>query len=223
MNRAGFKQIPILEDCAQAHGACVNGKPVGSLGDIATFSFYPTKNLGAFGDGGAIVTSDNELAALVESLRQYGWAEKYRIGMPGGRNSRLDELQAAILSVQLPELDENNARRVEILTRYENSSPEGITFVRSPLSTVAHLAVALCEDRDGLRSYLKGLDIATDIHYPVLDCNQAGWVSLPYRLAPGGLVNAYRSADKLVTLPCFPTMTEDEIERVCDGLERWKK
>jgi dTDP-4-amino-4,6-dideoxygalactose transaminase len=108
INESGYQHVPIVEDCAQAHGASVNGRRVGSMGDIGTFSFYPTKNLGAMGDGGAIVTSDNAIGEAARRLHQYGWSEKYRIALSGGRNSRMDEIQAAILSVSLPHLDTMN-------------------------------------------------------------------------------------------------------------------
>lgn len=221
MDDAGFPYVPILEDCAQAHGAELRGKKVGSLGDIATFSFYPTKNLGAFGDGGAIVTSDSELAAACDALRQYGWAKKYDIARPGGRNSRLDEVQAAILSVLLPHLDESNSKRRAILLRYVEAAPVGVRIVESPLGSVAHLAVLLCSDRDGLRKHLADRDIGSDIHYPILDCYQSGWQSLPQRNAPNGLPVAEASVERLLTVPCFPGMTETEIAAVCEALSTW--
>src|SRR5690606_5245413 len=157
------------------HGAQLGGRKVGSLGDIATFSFYPTKNLGAFGDAGAIVTSDSALADACNALRQYGWSEKYTIARPGGRNSRLDEVQAAVLSALLPRLDDGNARRLAILDKYLAASPDSVRFVRSDKGSVAQLAVALCDHRTALREHLGKRGIATDIHYPVLDCDQPGW------------------------------------------------
>lgn len=222
MDVAGYGAVGILEDCAQAHGATLGDRKVGSLGDIATFSFYPTKNLGAFGDAGAIVTSDAELAHAADALRQYGWSSKYRIERPFGRNSRMDEIQAAVLSVQLPDLDEANARRGDILRRYAQAAPRGVTVVRSPAGSVAHLAVVLAEDRDDLRRYLTEKAIGTDIHYPVLDPDQPGWQSLACREAPDGLATARASVTRLLTLPCFPTMREDEIDQVSEALARWK-
>jgi dTDP-3-amino-2,3,6-trideoxy-4-keto-D-glucose/dTDP-3-amino-3,4,6-trideoxy-alpha-D-glucose/dTDP-2,6-dideoxy-D-kanosamine transaminase len=122
MDEAGYRHVPILEDCAQAHGAAVKGRRVGSIGDIGTFSFYPTKNFGAMGDGGAIVTSDTAIGEAVRRLHQYGWSEKYQVALSGGRNSRMDEIQAAILSVLLPRLDVMSNRRCEILAAYSDSS-----------------------------------------------------------------------------------------------------
>lgn len=221
MDAGGFSHVAILEDCAQAHGAELRGRKVGSLGDIATFSFYPTKNLGAFGDGGAIVTSDGELASACDALRQYGWAGKYDIARPGGRNSRLDEVQAAILSVLLPGLDAANAKRGAILGRYEEALPAGVTLVRSPLGSVAHLAILLCNDRNALRNHLTAQEIGTDIHYPILDSQQSGWLSLPQRVSPEGLPVAEASVKRLLTVPCFPGMTDAEVARVCDALSSW--
>lgn len=218
---AGHGHVAILEDCAQAHGLEAGGRRVGTLGDIATFSFYPTKNLGAFGDAGAIVTSDAERFQRVKQLHQYGWnaGAKYRIAVAGARNSRMDEIQAAILGELLPRLDGWNTARRAILERYQAAAPEGISLVRSPLGTVAHLAVVLCDDREGLRHYLATRGIATDIHYPILDCDQPGWAD---HLDPSvQLPVARRSLPRLLTLPCFPAMTETEITLVCDALAQW--
>ncbi|MBE7186245.1 MAG: DegT/DnrJ/EryC1/StrS family aminotransferase, partial [Methylobacterium mesophilicum] len=222
MDAAGHAGVPILEDCAQAHGATLGSRRVGSLGDIATFSFYPTKNLGAFGDGGAIVTSRKDLADGCRAARQYGWSSKYTIAAPWGRNSRLDEVQAAILRVLLPGLDEANAKRLAILDSYADSAPAGVSVVRSRTGTVAHLAVVLCDDRDALARHLKDRGIMSEIHYPILDCDQPAWTSLPQRLASGNLQTARRSVGRILTLPCFPEMTSREIERVCQALAAWK-
>ncbi|WP_083507982.1 DegT/DnrJ/EryC1/StrS family aminotransferase [Aureimonas frigidaquae] len=222
MDALGFPHVAIMEDCSQAHGAKLGDRMVGSFGDVATFSFYPTKNLGAFGDAGAIVTRDDALAEDCEALRQYGWRSKYEIARPNGRNSRLDEIQAAILSVQLPHLDHANQRRVAILDRYEAAVPSSIRIARGPKGSVAHLAVLLCDDRDGLRDHLNQIGVATDIHYPILDCDQAGWRDHLMKEAPGGLANARNSVIRLLTVPCFPTMREEEIDAVCQGLASWK-
>lgn len=223
MDEAGYRHVPILEDCAQAHGVAHQDRMAGAMGDIATFSFYPTKNLGAFGDAGAVVTSDDGLAELVRRLQQYGWASKYTIATRGGRNSRLDELQAAFLSELLPDLDAANARRRIILDRYEQAAPEGMTVVRSPLGTVAHLAVILCDGRDELRAHLAERGVSTDVHYPILDCDQPGWTTASFRIAPDGLETARDSLGRLLTLPCFPTMTDGEVERVCGALAEWRR
>lgn len=221
MDGAGHGRVPILEDCAQAHGLRRGERMAGALGDVATFSFYPTKNLGAFGDGGAIATSDADLLAACDALRQYGWTSKYTVAMPNGRNSRLDEVQAAILRQLLPGLDAANARRVEILSAYEAAAPEGVRVVRA-VETVGHLAVLLVEDRDALRAHLEAQGVRTDVHYPVLDCDQPGWSDLPQRLAPGGVPVSRTSVPRLLSLPCFPTLRDDELERVCEALSAWR-
>ena len=221
MNDSGYRHVPILEDCAQAHGAAVNGRRVGSIGDIGTFSFYPTKNLGAMGDGGAIVTSDKAIGEAAKRLHQYGWSEKYRITLDGGRNSRMDEIQAAILSVLLPHLDTMNNRRREILAAYFDSSTSATVPVR-PVDTVAHLAVFLVENRDAFRKHCLDHAILTDVHYPILDCDQPGWSTLPKRIAPLGLRQSLESVQKIVTLPSFPSMTDHEVARICGVLRTYK-
>lgn len=221
MDSAGHSEVPILEDCAQAHGVRLGHRMAGSMGDLATFSFYPTKNLGAFGDGGAITSSDAELIERCRMLHQYGWTKKYTIDIPHGRNSRLDEVQAAILSNLLTGLDAANARRVQILDRYVAASSRGLRVVRSPNGTVAHLAVVLCDRRDDLQRHFADRAIQSDIHYPILDCDQPGWREMSKRIAPGGLAVSSASVGRLLTLPCFPTMRDDEIERVCDAIRAW--
>jgi len=223
MDGAGYSGVPIIEDCAQAHGAWCDGRRVGAFGDLAAFSFYPTKNLGAMGDAGAIATSDDELYALVSQLHQYGWSKKYRVSVPGGRNSRMDELQAATLCVLLPHLDDYNRRRIAILSNYRQAASGDLQFLGDATGTVAHLAVALSPRRDALRQYMSDRKIATEIHYPVLDCDQLGWAGLPQKIGPLGLARARRSVEQIVTLPCFPLMTDEEIERVLDALEAWGK
>ena len=142
--------IAVVEDCAQAAGARRGGLRAGAFGDAAAFSFYPTKNLAAIGDGGAVVTDDRAIDERVRALRQYGWSEKYRADVPGGWNSRLDELQAAVLRVGLARLDERNGRRREIVRRYADALPShaGRFVWNDGEDFVAHLAVILAEDRD---------------------------------------------------------------------------
>lgn len=222
LDAAGHSDVALVEDCAQAHGARVGGRRVGSLGTIATFSFYPTKNLGAFGDAGCVVTSDPDIALAVDRLRQYGWTAKYEIEHPFGRNSRMDEVQAAILMALLPSLEAANERRVAILDRYAEAASETVRLVRPAGNTVAHLAIVLAEDREGLRRAMTDAGVATDIHYPILDVDQPAWKNLPFREAPGGLVVCRASLPRLLTLPCFPTMREDEIGSVCRVLSAWR-
>ena len=209
--------IPLIEDCAQAHGAMRNGKKAGTFGRIGCFSFYPTKNLGAYGDGGALITADATLAERLKSLRQYGWEKKYVVALEGGCNSRLDEIQAAILSVKLPWLASWNERRREIARRYNQA------FASLPLRTppvldegyVAHLYVVRTAERAAVQAHLQARGIGFDIHYPVPDYLQpcargrAGALALPV---------TERACQEILTLPCFPGMTEEEIALVIDAV-----
>jgi dTDP-4-amino-4,6-dideoxygalactose transaminase len=201
----------LVEDCAQAHGLRVGGTHVGLAGDAATFSFYPTKNLGAVGDAGAVLLPP-EPAGRVRSLREYGWGERYRVDHPGGRNSRLDTLQAAVLSARLPFLDDRNARRRAIADRYR----EHLDLLGDPATTVAHHAVALLPDRaarDSLRDRLGGLGIMTAVHYPWLVSEMPG---LDVEGGPSPVAASRR--DRMLSLPCFPEMTETEVDAVCGAI-----
>lgn len=217
LDAAGRERVAIVEDCAQAHGLRGCGGMAGGFGDIATFSFYPTKNLGALGDGGAVLTRDADLAGAVRALHQYGWSRKYAINTPFGRNSRLDEIQAAMLHVLLPHLDRANAARVAIVDAYAAALPAGLSLVASPAGNVAHLAVVRTSAREALQAHLAAHGIASDVHYPILDCDQPGLADLPFRVADE-LRNSRAATAEILTLPCFPTMTRDEISRVCEAL-----
>jgi aminotransferase EvaB len=218
MDSAGFAHVAILEDCAQASGLGGETGMTGTLGDIATFSFYPTKNLGAMGDAGCVVTGNDTLAETVQRLKQYGWDGKYTIATPGGRNSRLDELQAAVLGVLLPFLDDDNARRIDIHTAYARALPSPARLVASPLGNVAHLAVVWVPDRSTARTHLTERGIGTDIHYPVPDHRQSGWLDRLFKVAPGGLPETEAAVSHILTIPCFPTMTASEVDQVVDAL-----
>jgi dTDP-4-amino-4,6-dideoxygalactose transaminase len=214
------QNVPLLEDCAQAHGAEREGKRVGTFGDAASFSFYPTKNLGALGDGGAVVTNSPEIAQRVTQLRQYGWSSKYCVELEGARNSRLDEIQAAILSEFLPHLDEGNSRRREIATRYRNE----ITHheIRHPQeqgkASVAHLYVIKCLKRDALQRYLRTVEIASDVHYPIPDYKQP---VLEHSFGTLSLKNTETLASEILTLPCYPEMTDKEVSNVIAAVNGW--
>lgn len=212
------KQIPVIEDCAQAHGAQINGRHAGSWGDIGCFSFYPTKNLGALGDGGAVVTSDPDLAERVRMLRQYGWASKYRSVLSGGCNSRLDELQAAILRAKLPHLDSWNDRRREVARAYKKGLSR-LELVLPPSvedNYIAHLYVVRTPYRDPLRKQLADKGISTDIHYPVPDHLQESYCKI--KSAAWHLPVTERCCNEVLTLPCFPEMTDAEIERIIEAV-----
>lgn len=210
--------IAVVEDCAQSLGAESGGIKAGLFGDIATTSFYPTKNLGALGDGGALFTNSAELAEKARRMRQYGWKSKYHIAYDHGRNSRLDEMQAAILRVKLPFLDAANERRRAIHARYLEASSDGVRVIgaTSP-SFIAHLAVVLADDRDRVREVLNEAGVATDIHYPVPDHHQTFPSSPP---APVSLPITERVAETLFSVPMFPELTDDEVDRICAALRR---
>jgi aminotransferase EvaB len=212
--------IPVIEDCAQAHGARRGGQRAGSVGDIACFSFYPTKNLGAIGDGGAIITNDSDITALIRSLRQYGWESKYRVTSSGGRNSRLDEIQAAVLRAKLPHLDRWNSRRREIATRYSEAikHPRISTPPIRGEESVAHLYVVTSDDSVGLRQYLAAGDIACDVHYPIPDHLQP--ILAAHHERPS-LPVTESLAQRILTLPCFPELTNQEVDYIIDHINAW--
>lgn len=206
--------IRVLEDCAQAHGARhADGRRAGSFGDAGSFSFYPTKNLGALGDGGAVVTSNPDIARRVRQLRQYGWERKYENRLRGGRNSRLDELQARFLLAQLPHLDGWNLRRRQIAARLSVGirHPDIVVPEVGGEEYVAHLYVVASRRREALRAHLSGHGVDSEVHYPIPDHHQPCHAG---RYDGLSLPNTERLAQEVLTLPCFPEMTDDEIERV---------
>jgi dTDP-3-amino-2,3,6-trideoxy-4-keto-D-glucose/dTDP-3-amino-3,4,6-trideoxy-alpha-D-glucose/dTDP-2,6-dideoxy-D-kanosamine transaminase len=220
VRKAAGLGIPVVEDCAQAHGARRQGRRAGSFGTVGCFSFYPTKNLGALGDGGAIVTNDRALAARVAGLRQYGWGAKYRLELPLGRNSRLDEMQAAILREKLPRLDAWNAQRRDVARRYNEA------FVDLPVSCppslgedyVAHLYVVEVADRESFRNHLKDCDVATDVHYPVPDHLQEVYSQWRTREC---LPATERACASVVSLPCYAGIETTQVERVIDVVSKY--
>ena len=213
--------VPLLEDCAQAHGAQVRGKKVGTFGDAGSFSFYPTKNLGALGDGGAVATNNLNVAEKIRSLRQYGWTAKYEVQLLGARNSRLDEMQAAILSDFLPHLDKANARRREIAIRYSSliRQPNVVVPHNAGKDYVAHLYVVRSKKRDVLREHLHNLNIGSDIHYPIPDYRQPAFAG---RFSKIHLENTEQLTSEVLTLPCYPEMNDDEVDRVITAINSWE-
>lgn len=215
--------IPIIEDCAQAIGGILSGvepRAVGTLGDASCFSFYPTKNLGAAGDGGAVVSSRVDVLQAARALRQYGWNSRYEISCSGGANSRLDELQAAVLRVGLPLVGEFNERRRQIIDQYRNAVHGGALrlVTGSGVPTTAHLAVLqapTASARARAREVMLGLGIATDVHYPIPDHLQSG---LPKPVRVTALEVAERACETIISVPCFPDLTDHEITRVAEGL-----
>jgi dTDP-4-amino-4,6-dideoxygalactose transaminase len=211
---------PLIEDCAQSHGARFNGAPAGSVGAVACFSFYPTKNLGALGDGGMATTSDDGLAAALRAIREYGWGERRYISEQTGINSRLDELQAAILRVKLPALAADNARRRAIAARYD-AGLAGLPLtlpVRDPRAEhVFHQYAVRSPRRDALRAALLQAGIGTNIHYPMpvhLQPAYRGRVAV----GPSGMAHTERAASEVFSLPMYPQLSDAQIDRVVAAL-----
>jgi dTDP-3-amino-3,4,6-trideoxy-alpha-D-glucose transaminase len=215
--------LAVVEDCAQAHGAVYRGRRVGAWGDVGAFSFYPTKNLGALGDGGAVVCADPAIAARIRRLRQYGWDDR-RISMEAGMNSRLDELQAAVLRVKLRHLDEANAARRERGSAYSRLlPPDRLTLPLEPGETlhVYHQYAVLHPERDRLRGYLLKHGVETAVHYPVPIHRQPafetaidGEVSLPA---------TEQTADRILSLPIYPNLSEEHQRRIAEWVSAFPR
>jgi dTDP-4-amino-4,6-dideoxygalactose transaminase len=217
LDAAGRRDVLLVEDCAQAHGARRGGRLAGSQGIVACFSFYPTKNLGALGDAGAVVTGDEAIAAKLRALHQYGWTERYKNTLAYGRNSRVDELQAAFLGVKLPRLDELNGMRRRVLDRYRAALPPSYMLcARQGEETVAHLAVIACPDRGAAAAHLERRGVETGVHYPILDCDQPGWSAMHRKVS--ALEVSRRSVARILTVPCYPHLSDAECGAVCDAL-----
>jgi dTDP-4-amino-4,6-dideoxygalactose transaminase len=211
--------LRIIEDCAQSHGALYHERPTGSFGDIGCFSFYPTKNLGAFGDAGMAVTSHAGLASAMREIREYGWRERY-ISARVGINSRLDPIQAAILGVKLDNLAADNARRQAIAGRYDlglSGLPLALPKRRANAVHVFHQYVVGLAERDVLRDYLKAQGIGTGIHYPIPVHLQPAYRN---RIAagPSGLGVSERAARQILSLPMYPQLSDEMIDRVVSGI-----
>jgi dTDP-4-amino-4,6-dideoxygalactose transaminase len=217
--------LDVVEDAAQAHGAWMaeaSGHPrkAGAWGICAAFSFYPTKNLGAIGDGGAVVTDDAALAEQVRQLRQYGWSSKYVTTEPGGRNSRLDELQAALLRIKLRYLDAGNAARRERAAWYaELLADTPLNLPDAAPGHVYHLYAVESEQRDALRSHLTAAGIGSDIHYPLPAHCQPAYAHL--NCPVGTLPQTERQARRILSLPLFPELTCTEVEQVAATVQAW--
>lgn len=205
--------VAVVEDCAQAHGASVDGRKAGTFGNAAAFSFYPTKNLGALGDGGAVLTDDDVIADRLKLLRQYGWRRRYESEIKGV-NSRLDELQAAVLEAKLGSLDDMNARRREIAERYSSSFRELPFF--SPVARlgnvhVFHQYVIRCNRRNELAAALKARGIGTGILYPVPIHRQQAYLQ---EYADVQLPVTERLAREILSLPVYPELSDAEVDYV---------
>lgn len=214
--------IELIEDCAQAHLARWDGQGAGSIGTAGAYSFYPTKNLGAIGDGGALVTQSRELAERVGRLRNYGQGERY-VHPEFGLNSRLDELQAALLTERLQWLDAFTARRRSIAGRYDdgirNPRVRLLAPPRQPQSHVHHLYVLRCDARADVANHLTERGVQTLIHYPIPVHHQAPCVTL--MRDPLGLSNAEAHAAECLSIPCHPQMADADIDSVIDAVNAY--
>jgi dTDP-3-amino-3,4,6-trideoxy-alpha-D-glucose transaminase len=209
--------IPVIEDVAQAQGARLAGARAGSIGAVAAFSFYPSKNLGAIGDGGALTTQDSGIDAELRKLRVYGWERKYYSTVESGINSRLDELQAAILSVKLRHLEASTARRVQIAAYYNTQlADSGLLLPQTPAgyAAVYHLYVVQTPMRDAYMAALKEAGVTTDIHYPLPTHHQPIYT----QYAPSwGLPVTEKQAQEVFSLPNFPELSDAEVEYVASA------
>jgi dTDP-4-amino-4,6-dideoxygalactose transaminase len=227
-NMKKIKQISVkhdlllVEDCAQSHGATFEGKVTGTFGDIGCFSFYPSKNLGAFGDGGAIVTDDTSLAKKIKTYRNYGSNKKYYNEVVG-TNSRLDEMQAGLLRVKLSHIDFYNKDRLRICNRYLseiNNKEITLPTVKKSATTVWHQFVITCNDRDAFADYLADHEILTSIHYPIPPHLSEAYAYL--NIEKGRLPIAESLAKTVLSLPLYNGMRDDEIDYVIEKINAFK-
>ena len=214
--------LRLIEDCAQAHGARYGGRRVGSFGDAAAFSFYPTKNLGAIGDGGAAVTNDPALAETMRSLRQYGWRQRRYVSEEPGWNGRMDELQAAILRVKLRTLDLDNDRRRALASVYD-ARLRAVAGLRRPderddTHHAYHQYVVRCANRDALADGLREAGIGTLVHYPEPVHRQPAYAGR--RLARGDMRETEHAAREVLSLPMYPQLSPAAAVQVADTIAR---
>ncbi|WP_458097265.1 DegT/DnrJ/EryC1/StrS family aminotransferase [Roseomonas sp. WA12] len=215
--------IAVVEDVAQAHGARLDGRMAGTMGDAAAFSLYPTKNLGALGDAGVTATPDAALAKRMAAIRQYGWHTRY-ISDEVGVNTRLDEMQAAILRVRLGLLDASNARRQAIAAAYDAALADGpftAPFRAPGVEHVFHQYVLRVPDRAGVMDRLRVQGVMTAIHYPV-PVHEQGAYAGRIAMGPAGCAETSRAAGEVMSLPVFPEMTDAQLEKVCGTLRGFR-
>jgi dTDP-4-amino-4,6-dideoxygalactose transaminase len=216
-------ELMVIEDCAQSHGASIGLRKTGAWGHMAAFSFYPTKNLGGIGDGGAIITNDSSLAEKARLLREYGWRERY-VSERAGCNSRLDEMQAAILCAKLPYLNRENARRREIAERYSQALSGSVVETILPHPKVEHVYhqyVVMCDRRQELLVFLKEEGVGALIHYPVPLHLQPAY-QMRQSLQDGALANSERLCKRVLSLPMFPELTNEQVDTVIRAVRQWK-
>jgi dTDP-4-amino-4,6-dideoxygalactose transaminase len=218
--RAAVGDVAIVEDVAQAHGATRGGRVAGSFGDAATYSFYPTKNLGALGDGGAVMSNRADVVERATALRQYGWESRYRVTVAGGRNSRLDEIQAGFLRDLLPDVLERNVRRGAIRERYRAALSDRVSFVDPPPGTTSatHLCVVRVPERDTVVAALGELGVGTAVHFPIPDHRQPALADRAHRAS--SMVVTELACAEVLSLPCFPELRDDEIDHVIAAVEK---
>jgi dTDP-4-amino-4,6-dideoxygalactose transaminase len=229
-----WRGAALIEDCAQAHGATLNGQNVGTFGDAAAWSFYPTKNLGALGDAGAVTTNNRRIADAVRALRQYGWDNDRRTRISGGINSRMDEIQAAILLANLADIDLRDNRRFEISSAYREAlRPELHPALRPDSEHALHLFVLRASpwmrvamrrpyqthpDRSDLIRHFAEAGIGTAIHYARPIHYEPAFIRSAR--GPSRCTNAERAADEVLSIPLWPEMTDAEVATVCEALEK---
>lgn len=214
--------LKLVEDCAQSHGACYHGKATGTFGDIGCFSFYPSKNLGGFGDGGAIVTNDGKIASDMKMYRNYG-SEKRYYNKVVGANSRLDELQAGLLRVRLKHMEELTGERRRLAARYDSELCNGVFAlprVREGADSVWHQYVIRCEERERLMEYLNGRGIGSIIHYPIPPHLSEAYRYLGFGKGSFPITEHY--ADTVLSIPMYNGMTEDEQGYVIEALNHFR-
>ena len=219
---ARAREMRVIEDCAQSHGALYQGITTSSIGDFGCFSFYPTKNLGALGDAGAVVTDDRELAAAAREIREYGWRDRY-VSAVAGINSRLDPIQAAILDAKIDTLSADNARRQAIAARYDAGLaglPLALPRTRSGSTHVFHQYVVRTAKRDRLREHLRQAQIGTGIHYPLpVHLHPAYRGRVP--VGPSGLCRSEAAAREILSLPMYPQLSDAAVDRVIAEIRRF--
>ena len=213
--------LRLVEDCAQSHGAKFNGQVTGTFGDIGCFSFYPSKNMGAFGDAGAIVTNDAKIAEDVKVFRNYG-SEKRYYNRVVGTNSRLDELQAALLRVRIAHMDEITEEKCQIAKRYAegiNNPLLELPTIREGATSVWHQYVIRCKERDRLQEYLNEKEIGTIIHYPIPPHLSEAYQYLGYEKGAFPIAECY--ADEVLSLPIYNGITDEELDYVIRALNEF--
>lgn len=213
--------VPVVEDCAQATGAEYMGRRVGTFGEAAAFSFYPTKNLGAIGDAGLVCARDKRVSERARALRQYGWRQRF-ISEEPGTNSRLDEIQAAILRAKLIHLDKANARRQDIANAYDDALAHQAVLApsrRAGCHHVFHQYVIRVARRDSFQAALREAGIMTGVHYPVPVHEQPAYANR-VKLGPSACKATTVAAKEILSLPMYPELTDAQVERVCVVLKQ---